>query len=77
VRHLCHATGCWNAVPPAKFMCRGHWYSLPPDMRDAVWAAYVPGQEKRKDPTPEYLEVTRRAIEYVEELEARQGRLFA
>jgi len=46
-------------------------------MRDAVWAAYVPGQEKRKDPTPEYLEVTRRAIEYVEELEARQGRLFA
>jgi hypothetical protein len=71
--HTCHATGCTRAVPPKMFMCRPHWYSLPKAMRDAIWAAYVPGQERRKDPTPEYIAVARNAIQYLEAKEAEHG----
>jgi hypothetical protein len=64
--HTCHATGCKIAVPPRMFMCRSHWFALPKHMRDAVWAVYVPGQEQRKDPSPEYLEVAHEWISYLE-----------
>jgi hypothetical protein len=53
--HHCHAIGCEVPVPPNLFMCKRHWYKLPMFMRDAVWDAYVPGQEVRKDPSPKYL----------------------
>jgi hypothetical protein len=43
------------------FACRKHWFMLPKAMRDAIWAEYVPGQEVRRDPTPEYLAVAGRA----------------
>lgn len=72
--HLCHAEGCGSRVPPAMFMCRRHWYMLPKTLRDAVWAAYVPGQEQRMDPTEHYLDVTRRAIDYTASAEARGSR---
>lgn len=54
-------------------MCPKHWFALPERMRDAVWAAYVPGQEVRKDPSAQYLLVTREAVEYLEDIERRQG----
>jgi hypothetical protein len=38
---------------------------VPKTMQNAVWTNYVPGQEQRKDPTDEYLRVTREAIEFV------------
>lgn len=66
MRHTCHATGCEVTVPPRMFMCRTHWFQLPKRMRDEVWAVYVPGQEDRKDPTAEYIEVARRCIAYLE-----------
>lgn len=69
--HTCHAEGCKLPVPPAMFMCRSHWYALPKPLRDAVWRVYVPGQEKRKDPTDEYLRVSQEAIEW---LAAKEGR---
>ena len=69
--HLCHAKGCTTPVPPRMFMCRTHWYMLPKATRDAVWAAYVPGQERRKDPSPEYLQVVREAIRW---LAAKEGK---
>jgi hypothetical protein len=50
------------------FMCKRHWYMLPKSMRDDVWMEYVPGQERRKDPTSAYLEVTAAAIRYIEAL---------
>lgn len=68
--HLCHARGCKTPVPPLMFMCKPHWFMLPQRMRDAVWAEYVPGQEERKDPTPEYLAVTMECIDYVAAKEA-------
>lgn len=69
--HFCHAEGCREEVPPRLFMCRKHWFSLPRKMRDAVNAVYVTGQEVRRDPTPEYMRVTREAIEW---LAAKEGR---
>jgi hypothetical protein len=63
--HLCHADGCRIPVPPRMFMCRGHWYSLPKPLRDAIWATYRPGQEVRKDPSPEYLAAAQAAIGYL------------
>lgn len=68
-RHTCHATGCTVAVPPKMFMCRSHWFALPKALRDAIWRTYRPGQEIRKDPSPEYLDAAREAIAYL--LEAR------
>ena len=64
--HLCHHPHCQRAVPEAMFSCRPHWYQLPKSLRDAIWAAYVPGQERRKDPTGEYLEAARAAIDFWE-----------
>lgn len=65
--HTCHAHDCPTRVPEAMFMCRGHWFRLPKEMRDRVWAAYVPGQEIDKTPSREYLEVAREAIDWLKE----------
>ena len=70
--HLCHAIGCNVQVRPQLLMCLKHWRLVPRDLQRAVWAAYVPGQEIRKDPTDEYLEVHRAAVEAVAR---REGRL--
>jgi hypothetical protein len=67
--HTCHAKGCDVRVPRRLFMCRWHWYRLPVTLRDAVWATYVPGQESRMDPSREYLDASRRAIEWLANLE--------
>ena len=64
-KHLCHATRCKVIVPPKMLMCRKHWYMVPKNLRDEVWSRYVPGQEIRKDPSSEYLDVMRRVIEAV------------
>lgn len=68
--HTCHADGCTTPVPPRMFMCKPHWWMVPAPIRRAVWAHYRPGQEVRKDPTPEYLEITREAIAVVAAKEA-------
>lgn len=69
--HLCHARGCDTPVPPRIFMCKPHWFMVPKALRDAIWAAYVPGQERRKDPTDQYLTAARNAIEAVRSKESR------
>ncbi len=46
-------------------MCFRHWSMVPSDVQARVWKAYVPGQEIRKDPTPEYLDVMQEAIRVV------------
>ena len=61
-KHHCHAHGCEVPIPPAMFMCAPHWFKLPRQLRVAVWSAYVPGQEVRKDPTPEYLAAAEDAL---------------
>ena len=67
--HTCHARGCGVPIPLRMAMCRRHWRMVPKLLQMAVWAWYVPGQEVRKDPTPEYLEALRAAIDVVAEKE--------
>lgn len=57
MRHTCHWPGCTTSCPPKHWGCRHHWYRLPHRLRQLVWMAYVPGQEIRKDPSPEYLAI--------------------
>jgi hypothetical protein len=80
LKHLCHAEGCDQPVPPRMLMCRRHWFMVPKKMQDAVWDEYIPGQEVRKDPTPDYLDAAHAAIEAVAKKEGRrppaQGAMF-
>lgn len=38
--HECPAPGCSRKVPFDQLACRDHWYALPKDLRDEVWAAF-------------------------------------
>jgi hypothetical protein len=69
VTHLCHAEGCSTPVPPKMLMCLPHWRMVPKPLKDAVWDAYIPGQEIRKDPTAKYLDVAQSAIDSVADKE--------
>lgn len=64
-KHTCHARGCFKCVPPNLWGCREHWYALPKSYRDAIWETYVPGQEIRKDPSPEYIEAATAAVNWL------------
>lgn len=70
--HTCHASKCETRVPRRMFMCRKHWFMLPKEMQDEVWATYTPGQEEGNFHLiiPEYFAATRKAINYIRELEA-------
>lgn len=68
--HTCHAMRCDVQVPPRMFMCRKHWFMLPKAMRDRVWELYVPGQERRKDPTSEYIDHAMACVNFIAEKEA-------
>lgn len=70
MKHTCHARNCEVTTPRKMFMCRRHWYMLPKEMRDAVWATYTTGQERDiSKVTREYLVATRTAINYIHEKE--------
>lgn len=64
--HTCHWRGCTEQVPPAMWGCRVHWFQLPKRIRDAIWAAYKPGQEERMDPSEAYLAAAKLADEWIE-----------
>lgn len=67
--HTCHAESCQVPVPPKMLMCRKHWYMVPAPLRREVWRVYRPGQEIDKNPSSEYLDVMRAAIDAVAEKE--------
>lgn len=54
--HACHWPTCRTRVSPSLWGCSEHWFALPKRLRDKIWAAYEPGQETRKDPSPAYIE---------------------
>lgn len=51
-------------------MCAAHWRMVPKLMQDAIWAAYRPGQERRMDPSMEYLDAAITAQNYVRNVES-------
>lgn len=63
--HICHWPGCGNPVPAKLWGCRTHWFKLPKDLRDKIWATYVPGQEIRKDPSQAYLTAAKEVQEWI------------
>lgn len=63
--HTCHWPGCTKKVPPRMWGCGRHWNMLPEYIRDAIWNAYVPGQEVRKDPSPAYLRAAQAARHWI------------
>lgn len=64
-RHLCHAEGCKEPVPPAMLMCYSHWRMVPVELKHGVWETYREGQEIDKRPSAAYLAAARAAIEAV------------
>lgn len=69
--HHCHAIGCNVPVEPWRLMCLPHWRMVPPALRADVWHFYRRGQERDKNPSPEWLLAARAAIDAVAEKEAR------
>lgn len=67
--HTCHALECSTPVPPARLMCKRHWFQVPRALRDDVWETYIPGQEVTKNPTIDYSIAAARAIVAVAEKE--------
>lgn len=70
-QHTCHAEGCETVVPPRMLMCLKHWRLVPKALQADVWEHYQPGQERTKDPTPEYLGAAQAAIRAVATREGR------
>jgi hypothetical protein len=72
--HKCHWPGCEEEVPPAMWGCKWHWRLLPRELRDEIWEAYRPGQEKDMRPSARYIEVARKAQEWIDEyLKSQKG----
>lgn len=63
-RHHCHWPGCKVQVKPALYSCRRHWFTWPEHIRNAIWAAYQPGQERTKRPSAAYLEASEAAQQW-------------
>jgi hypothetical protein len=62
--HTCHWPGCSEEVPPSLFMCKSHWFALPRPLRRAIWISYRRGQERDKNPSPEYSAAARAALDW-------------
>lgn len=71
--HACHWPGCDKQVPPAMWGCSYHWLKLPKPIRDAIWAAYRPGQEKTMDPSPAYIAAAQAAQDWIAEYRRRSA----
>ncbi len=39
----CPVGGCGKQIDPSRLMCRGHWYAVPRQLRDQVWATWRSG----------------------------------
>jgi hypothetical protein len=64
--HKCPAPDCPARVADHMLMCRPHWYQVPRDLRNDVWAAWDNGMGAG---TPEHNEAI---IAAIESLRARQ-----
>jgi len=73
-KHTCHWPGCGKVIPPAMWGCKSHWFKLPPQIRNAIWRAYVPGQEIDKNPSEDYIVAAQAAQDWIVEwCESRIG----
>jgi len=40
----CPVLGCGEQIDTSRLMCRRHWYRVPKQLRDQVWATWRSGQ---------------------------------
>jgi hypothetical protein len=52
-------------------MCKPHWSMVPKRLQSALWSAYKPGQERRMDPSVEYLQAAAACVRAVAEAEGQ------
>jgi len=71
VQHTCHARRCNRVVPEKMLMCKPHWFMVPRELRDRVWATYRAGQEIDKSPSEEWHQAAGAAIAAVASRETR------
>jgi hypothetical protein len=55
----CPVPGCRDQIDASRLMCRRHWYLVPKQIRDRVWATWRSGQGAL---SKEHLEMVRMAI---------------
>jgi hypothetical protein len=70
----CPWPSCRKPIRPAYLMCRTHWYLLPADIRERIWATYRRGQTILTAP-PEYLDALRDALDYAQRAAAQDDQL--
>lgn len=75
--HTCHALACEQRVPARLHMCAPHWRMVPKAKQRALWAAYRPGQERRMDPSAEYLRAAAACVRAVAEAEGHSEQAIA
>lgn len=44
--HKCAAESCLKIVASEMLMCRRHWFMVPKDLRELVWAGYHRGMDE-------------------------------
>lgn len=75
----CPHPACNAPKPGNMYACRKHWFSLPQNIRNAIWAAYK-GSGALSEP---WLKADKQATDFWEaqqetkRLEQKQGKLFA
>jgi hypothetical protein len=45
--------------------CKPHWFRLPREIRNRIWATYKPGQEVTMTPSASYLAVAKQAEQWI------------
>lgn len=72
--HTCHWPGCGKTVPPSMWGCKQHWFALPKNLRDRIWATYMPGQEITKTPSAAYINVAKDVQAWIRQKDSPDGR---
>jgi heme A synthase len=40
----CSIPRCGKQIDPSRLMCRAHWYRVPKELRDRIWATWRSGE---------------------------------
>jgi hypothetical protein len=64
--HLCRWPDCRRPIPISMWGCKSHWFTLPQEIRDAIWAGYRLGKL-----SPEWIAADQRALEWIKGIPER------
>jgi hypothetical protein len=69
----CHWPDCEVQVAPALWGCRKHWFTLPKQLQNEIWEAYVPGQEILGNPSAAYIRAAQRVQRWIKRYLEERG----